>query len=379
MPRVPSRFEPVRNPDGVLAGRSLPSEEGLENNSENERQGDVEVEAATDLGEQRSRSSHRVEASLQSLQPSTVSSEYGSEPMTASPAARTALGASAPIMSSTSGQAVLQATSFAGRGAGGSSASARHTIADAGTPVIERAGHASGLEPIETRTVPPIEPATPPSREAIEGASQNRSAEQTPPAQTMRPSSENAIDSSRIISPAIRPPAFPEQRDERRARSASMASSKSAIRPPIPSSHANDTRVEGEVPTVPSPQRGSMTVDSARSFASFQEISRSESGPGDAPAPKRNLNLHPVPRGETGTFEIGSEHAAAARAEAPNRLPAPQPHAGDPSEPAIRVTIGRVEVRAVFPEQPVKRSPPPRFRPSVTLDDYLNRGRGAKR
>jgi len=44
-----------------------------------------------------------------------------------------------------------------------------------------------------------------------------------------------------------------------------------------------------------------------------------------------------------------------------------------PPQPSVQVSIGRVEVRAIFPEPPaVRRAPAPRSRPTVSLDDYLN-------
>ena len=50
-----------------------------------------------------------------------------------------------------------------------------------------------------------------------------------------------------------------------------------------------------------------------------------------------------------------------------------------PSEPAIRVTIGRVEVRAILPEPSPRRTPPARSRPAVSLDEYLTqRNRGQR-
>jgi hypothetical protein len=46
------------------------------------------------------------------------------------------------------------------------------------------------------------------------------------------------------------------------------------------------------------------------------------------------------------------------------------------TEPPVRITIGRVEVRAVFPE-PAARPAPSRSKPTVSLDDYLKQsGRG---
>jgi hypothetical protein len=44
-------------------------------------------------------------------------------------------------------------------------------------------------------------------------------------------------------------------------------------------------------------------------------------------------------------------------------------------EPSVQVTIGRVEVRAIFPEAPPARIPAPRARPTVSLDEYLKRAR----
>jgi hypothetical protein len=53
-------------------------------------------------------------------------------------------------------------------------------------------------------------------------------------------------------------------------------------------------------------------------------------------------------------------------------------HSSPAAEPAIRVSIGRVEVRAVFPPPPPRRTQTARPKPSLSLDEYLkqrNRGR----
>jgi len=53
------------------------------------------------------------------------------------------------------------------------------------------------------------------------------------------------------------------------------------------------------------------------------------------------------------------------------------PGSGPAGEPQVRISIGRVDVRAVFPEPAARRTPAPRQRPTVSLDDYLkqsNRG-----
>lgn len=41
------------------------------------------------------------------------------------------------------------------------------------------------------------------------------------------------------------------------------------------------------------------------------------------------------------------------------------------SESAVQITIGRVEVRAIFPEPSIRRTTPRHSKPAVSLDDYL--------
>jgi len=55
------------------------------------------------------------------------------------------------------------------------------------------------------------------------------------------------------------------------------------------------------------------------------------------------------------------------RAKSPEALPL-----SSPTQPTVQVSIGRVEVRAIFPERSVRRAPTPRSRPTVSLDDYLH-------
>jgi len=50
-----------------------------------------------------------------------------------------------------------------------------------------------------------------------------------------------------------------------------------------------------------------------------------------------------------------------------------------PTNPEIQVSIGKVEVRAVFPAPPAPRAQPTRRRPTVSLDDYLNRRHRGRR
>ena len=55
------------------------------------------------------------------------------------------------------------------------------------------------------------------------------------------------------------------------------------------------------------------------------------------------------------------------------RPPRPQVAAGDAPAPTVRVTIGRVDVRAVTPEQPPEQKRKPKRAPRMSLDEYLSR------
>jgi hypothetical protein len=58
---------------------------------------------------------------------------------------------------------------------------------------------------------------------------------------------------------------------------------------------------------------------------------------------------------------------------------ADEPAIADPGPPTIRVTIGRVDVRAVMPAPPVPVAKPVHPRPGLSLDDYLKQRRGEAR
>jgi hypothetical protein len=45
----------------------------------------------------------------------------------------------------------------------------------------------------------------------------------------------------------------------------------------------------------------------------------------------------------------------------------------------VRITIGRVEVRAVLPPEPAPRRREPARAKALSLDEYLDRRHGAKR
>jgi hypothetical protein len=56
-----------------------------------------------------------------------------------------------------------------------------------------------------------------------------------------------------------------------------------------------------------------------------------------------------------------------------------QPTQSVPSQPEIKITIGRVDVRAVMPAQPVARSQPVARIAPTSLDDYLKERSGGRR
>ncbi len=64
------------------------------------------------------------------------------------------------------------------------------------------------------------------------------------------------------------------------------------------------------------------------------------------------------------------ETTARARAEPQRAQPAPPPHAAQ-TPPAIHVTIGRVEVRAVTPPAARPAPQPKPVKPAMSLADYL--------
>jgi len=50
-----------------------------------------------------------------------------------------------------------------------------------------------------------------------------------------------------------------------------------------------------------------------------------------------------------------------------------------PAPPSVQVSIGRVEVRAVFPEPAARRAPLPKSKPMIPLGEYLNQRQRGKR
>ena len=391
-PRVPSRFEPTRGDDGLLAARTPPREESLEDNPEAGGAEGDEASAAMESVEKRVRAARPTEPtrptdlSPRLPSPSPVSAESVPEPLPIQPAARPTARASSPVTPPTPNEPVLQAKRIPGSETAGSLTPARRTVAETATPRVQNAANVPELEPTEAETGQAVVSAIAQSRETNEGAIQSRTGQEARTGRRTRsaiglgPLSANVPDSGLVVSPTVRTPALPEQMNERQVRAPFIASSRSEIEPRMLSSQVTEAARSDEAPTGQSQPRHSqprlampMTVEPAGPGGVFQDGSRRESGLETEDAPGR-----PWP-GEALTLKPDLKPDPSIRFAAAANRPAPQAPANGAPEPEIRVTIGRVEVRAVFPEQPVKRSTPPRFRPSVTLDDYLSRGSGAKR
>jgi hypothetical protein len=365
-PRVPFRFEPPRRPDGLLAGRTSPGSEGLEDNPELEVAGGDEASAVMAPVEPRphvARPAEPMDLSPRLPSPSLVSARSAPETAATRPAVSSAPRAASAKTPPAPGETVFPARALPRSENDGSLTPTRRAVTDTGTPRLQNAGSVSRLEPTEAWTGQPVEPEI----------------KETRTAQSLGPSNASALVNER---PG--PTTF---------RAASTAVVKSEIEPHLPSLPATGRGRNDEAQTAQSqPKRPMpMPLEPALPGGLFPDGSRSESGPesdriraqirtGDALKLTPDFPIRPAPGQETAIPAIGAELASAAtRAAAPNLPPALPLLPDAVPEPEIRVTIGRVEVRAVFPEQPVKHSAAPRFRPSVTLDDYLNRGGGAKR
>jgi len=401
-PRVRSRFEPIRSEDGLLAARTPPGEESLEDNPAAEGAEADEASAAREPVEKPVRAARPADLSPPRPSPSPPSAEAVPEPLPTPPASRSTARANSPPMPPAPSEPILEAKRIPGSETVGSSTPARRRVAETVTQRAQKTGNVTEIDSTEAETGHAVESAIAQGRETNEGAMQSRTEQeartgrQTRSAPGLPPSKPG---SGLIVSPTARTPSLLEQVNERPARASFIPSTRSETQPRMFSSQATEPARSDEAPTgqsQPKPPRRAMPmrVEPAHTGEVFQDGLRRESGaetedtsrrpwPGDAltlkPDLRPDLFIRPAPSQETATPATGSELAAAAARPAAANLPAPQTSANGAPEPEIRVTIGRVEVRAVFPEQPVKRSVPPRFRPSVTLDDYLSRGSGAKR
>jgi hypothetical protein len=122
-------------------------------------------------------------------------------------------------------------------------------------------------------------------------------------------------------------------------------------------------RGQGEtLPSVPSPGAQASLDSSEDTLESKTSLDRPE--PPDAPPPVAPRMVRPQLDGH---LERGPQE--------------PRVAAPESSAPAIRVTIGRIEVRAITPppRPPAQRTAPARPGPELSLDDYLKQHNGRQR
>ena len=386
-PRVPSRFEPTRRADGLLAGRTSSRDEGLEDISEMEGTAGVDALAGDPAGN-RSRAGHRtgpMDASLGQLDPLASSSESMRGMRSIRPG-----GSIAPLANSpetrTPNDPAFHAKRIPGSPSAGSTMSSE----------------AAANQPLDPASKSIFAPASTQNRDAKMRGVQGQGTQRIRPALSSRhadpgaldsdlgahtsnldakASHLDALDSDLAVSASVGTPGQIDESPALRSHFTPRRGNESASA----SAEATDRARSGEARNASSATPAS--VEPARSGPLFQDQPQTESGSAVSASGRwsgdtaRSLSLIPdrslasAPRPLT----ADSTERAAARPTISNLPPATQPQAGAAAEPAIRVTIGRVEVRAVFPEQTAKRTPPPRFRPRVSLDDYLSRGGGAKR
>jgi hypothetical protein len=387
-PRVPSRFEPARRADGLLAGRAPAMEDSLKDDPEMEGTTGVEAPAAGPVEDgsragQRARPIGSMGSSLLNSDPSPSSLEPEPGTWSVWPAASIAPSAESRETSFPSEQPALRARRIPESPSVGFST----PRPDEAGPNQDKVGQPLDPAPASASTSAPT-PASIQRRDTKSRGTRDQGTLPTWSAQASRRSSPGALDSDFDVSGSVRTPGqidqapalgvsrFTPQQEIGRAASGARNRARSnearnASFPPVEPARA------GESPQDEFPNESQAGTSASRGW------------PGDVDRKfglRPDRSIVPATGQETAvrtesltTTRAANVELASAAARPAGPSPASQPLAGAAAEPAIRVTIGRVEVRAVFPEQTVKRSPPPRFRPRVSLDDYLSRGSGAKR
>jgi hypothetical protein len=375
-PRVPSRFEPMRTAEGLLAVRGPQPADGLEDAPGMEGTEGAEITAADPMD----RFAH-VARQTAPAEPMNLPPRRKHSP----PAAAESVTGTIPIRPTESGVplAELGETPVAYEAP---------ILREKGIPRSSSAGFATP-KPGRAAADQPIDPATTTAStregEARREGTEGRGARRLRSASSLTGSSlgpEGGAPGSNRVEPE-------ESRDSRALSAPVLAPRRDTD--PVGHAFPSASRARSDRTRMAPPVSESSLLTAValgRSRELFPDESEAQSDPADSPGPRRakdavdrrpdlkpDRTVHTSLGQETGRHEIGAKPAFIAGPAVPNLLPAPQPPAAAASEPAIHVTIGRLEVRAVFSDHPAKRSAPPRFKPRVSLDDYLNRGRGAAR
>jgi hypothetical protein len=120
------------------------------------------------------------------------------------------------------------------------------------------------------------------------------------------------------------------------------------------------------------PGRGRSRAETAPPRPAPHGAGHSASKGREVPAALREPEA-PRPAGRTQPARQEEPGRAVAAPAIAARPPRPQLPPKDAPAPTVRVTIGRVDVRAVTPEQPPEPGRKPRQAPRMSLDDYLSR------
>jgi hypothetical protein len=178
------------------------------------------------------------------------------------------------------------------------------------------------------------------------------------------------------IAPIVRPrPAarFESQRLEEHE-TASIAASPDLPRRPAPSPLTTTPPAEAEPaeradPAGPAAPASPVERDlGSLPIGDEANLAAPDGQPSPRAAAPRGMTVAPVPRAERAVAVVGTTaKRPSARAETPRREP-----------PPVRVTIGRIEVRAVA-QPPVPQRPAPHQPPPLSLDEYLELRRSGRR
>jgi hypothetical protein len=197
-------------------------------------------------------------------------------------------------------------------------------------------------------------------------AEPRRSSAMPPRAASHEHARETASDGEILPQPEFEPAETP--RESARPSSEPLRMMSEPARP------AAEAARPAPAPFVARPQAAAQPVRSAAPVARADEIRDDEVPPpaiSDAPAPpQRRLPPDAEPAAPRAVVPKILHRETAAPAHAERAQPAPQPHAAQ-TPPAIHVTIGRVEVRAVTPPAARPAPQPKPVKPAMSLADYL--------
>jgi hypothetical protein len=244
---------------------------------------------------------------------------------------------------------------------------------------------ASLFEPIITPTIPVLERSKKSARPRVTPPASADVSEQAIPA-AARELSHSMINSSAISpAPAVESSSHSFGRIEPHETKPSQVAPSESNREPVPDREASNKRrgpderfiVAAQAP----PQRDERALPSPRATSPPLE---------STVVSERNLATlavpagEPKPRSETPSELRSAQVVIRPEVKASHEPPAPVQVGTEAAEimhhaaPAIRITIGRVDVRAIMPQQQTAPQPQSsRQNSALTLDDYLKKRNGA--